>query len=44
MEVGGRVTMTVVHGRVVARDGRPTGSPSGARFIHRIGARAGALA
>lgn len=42
LDVTGRVKMTVVRGRLVAEDGRPTGAPFGARFIPRLDA-AGAV-
>ena len=37
-EVTGAVAMTVIRGRLVARDGRPVGEPGSAAFIPRLGA------
>jgi allantoinase len=35
MDVAGRVAMTIIRGRVVARDGRPLGEPGHAAFVPR---------
>ena len=37
--VRGRVEMTIIRGRLVARDGRLAGAPGGGAFIARNGAR-----
>ena len=39
MAVRGRVEMTIIRGRLVARDGRLVGAPGGGAFIARNGAR-----